>query len=49
MTLTNPPHTILPVLETGEVLETSPIEGSKGLTGDGSHGDWSQGLLVDAR
>jgi hypothetical protein len=40
MTSMDPPHTILPVLETGEVLKTSPIKGSKGLTSDGSHGDW---------
>lgn len=29
--------TILPVLQAGEVLQPRLIEGSKGLTGDGSH------------
>lgn len=31
-------HTVLAILEARQVLETSPIERSKGLAGDGGHG-----------
>lgn len=32
-----PEHTILSVLKASQVLQASPVQGSEGLTGDGSH------------